>query len=152
MNNDNTRSLCGILFETLRETESPGSTYVPGAQWSTIGLDDLATRAWRDGIAKKATCQKCRNAYVLQSRAGELRDGTLKPQPPESLLRGLAALLAVPFLLLAALGIGLWVVAPHKGIADILDTARRRRRWWLAVDIAAAVLGVATLDWLVDAF
>ena len=67
-------------------------------------------------------------------------------------MRGLVALLATPFLLPAALGISVWVVAPHKEIADILETARGRRRWWLAVDIAAAVLGVGALDLLVNAF
>ena len=58
----------------------------------------------------------------------------------KSLARGVVALLATPFLLLAALG------------GDILGNARRRSRWWLVVDIATALLGVATLDWLVDAF
>jgi hypothetical protein len=54
----------------------------------------------------------------------------------------LVALLATPFLLLAALGVALWVVAPHKRLGDILGTVRRRSRWWVAVDIAAVVLGV----------
>ena len=71
---------------------------------------------------------------------------------PGSAVRGLLALLITPFLLLAALGVALWAIAPHKKLADILETARRRSRWWVAVDIAAAVLGVATIDLLVDAF
>ena len=37
-------------------------------------------------------------------------------------------------------------------LGDILETARRRSRWWLVVDIAAALLGVGALDWFVDAF
>jgi hypothetical protein len=55
-------------------------------------------------------------------------------------------------LLLAALGIALGVVAPRKKLRDILENARCRSRWWLVLDIATALLGVATLDWLVDAF
>jgi hypothetical protein len=51
------------------------------------------------------------------------------------------ALLATPFLLLAALGTALWVVAPHRNLGDILETAR-----------AASLLGVGALDWFVDAF
>lgn len=66
-------------------------------------------------------------------------------------MRGLVALLATPFLLLAALGIALWVVARQQKLGDILETARHRSRWWIAVDIAAAVLGVGMLDAL-DAF
>jgi hypothetical protein len=62
------------------------------------------------------------------------------------------ALLATPFLLLAALGTALWVVAPHRNLGDILETARGRSRWWLVVDIAASLLGVGALDWFVDAF
>ena len=151
MNNDNTLSLCGVSLETLREIECRRSTYVPGAQWSPIGLDDMATRAWRDGIAKKVTCQKCRDAYVRESRAEKLRDGTPKLRPPDSLVRGLVALLATPFLLLAMLAVGVSVIAPHKKLADLLET-RRRSRWRVAVDIAAAVLGVGALDLLVSAF
>ena len=67
----------------------------------------------------------------------------VKPRLPERLLRGLAALLATPFLLLAALGAALWATAAHKRRAE---TARRRRRWWVAADIASAVLGVGALD------
>jgi hypothetical protein len=70
---------------------------------------------------------------------------------PESLARGLLALLATPFIVLATLGFALWGIAPHKKLVDILETARRRSRWWVAVDIAAAVLGVGMLD-LLDAF
>ena len=72
-----------------------------------------------------------------------------KPKLPECLVRGLVALLATPFLLLAALGAALWVTAAHERRAE---TARRRSRWWVAMDIAAAVLGVGALDLLVDAF
>ena len=72
----------------------------------------------------------------------------LKLRLPESLVRGLVALLAMPFLLLVALAVALWVIAPHK---RRVETARRRSRWWVAVDIAAAVLGVGMLD-LLDAF
>jgi hypothetical protein len=65
-------------------------------------------------------------------------------------VRGLVALLATPFLLLlAALGDALRVIAEHKRRAE---TARHRSRWWVAVDIAAAVLGVDALDLLVNAF
>ena len=67
-------------------------------------------------------------------------------------VRGLVALLATPFLLLVTLGIALWVVALHKMRGGIFESARRRSRWWLVVDIAAAVLGVGALDLLVDAF
>jgi hypothetical protein len=66
-------------------------------------------------------------------------------------VRGSLALLATPFFLLAALGFAFWVIAPHKKLVDILETARRRSRWWVAVDIVAAVLGVGMLD-LLDAF
>ena len=59
-------------------------------------------------------------------------------------MRGLVALLATPFLLLAALGAALWVIAAPKRRAE---NGRRRSRWWVAVDIAAAVLGVGALDW-----
>ena len=76
----------------------------------------------------------------------------LKPPLPGSLVRGLVAVLATPFLLLAALGVALWVVAAHKKRADILEPAIRRSRWWVAVDVAAAVLGVGALDLLVNAF
>jgi hypothetical protein len=58
------------------------------------------------------------------------------------------ALLATPLLLLAAMGLALWVIAAHKRRAE---TAHRRSRWWVAVDVAAAVLGVGALD-LMDAF
>jgi hypothetical protein len=65
-------------------------------------------------------------------------------------VRGLVALLATPFLLLlAALGVALWVINAHRRRAE---TARHRSRWWVAVDMAAAVLGVAALDLLVNAF
>jgi hypothetical protein len=73
----------------------------------------------------------------------------LKPRLPESPVRGLVALLATPFLLLAALGLVLCAIAAHKRRAE---TARRRSRWWVAADIAAAVLGVGALDLLVNAF
>ena len=71
---------------------------------------------------------------------------------PECLVRGLVALLATPFLLLTAMGIALRVLASRKRLGGILKSARRRTRWWLVIDIATALLGVATLDWLVDAF
>ena len=45
-------------------------------------------------------------------------------------MRGLVALLATPFLLLAALGVALWVIAAYKRPAE---NARRRSRWWVAV-------------------
>ena len=48
-----------------------------------------------------------------------------KPRLPESLVRGFGALLATPFLLLAALGVALWVIAAYKRRAE---TARRRSR------------------------
>ena len=73
----------------------------------------------------------------------------LKPRLPECLVRGLVALLATPFLLLAAIGLALSVIAAHKRRGE---TARRLSRWWVAVDIAAAVLGVGALDLLVSAF
>jgi hypothetical protein len=84
-------------------------------------------------------------------RFRRLRTAEVPPKPklPECLVRGLVALLATPFLLLAALGAALWVTAAHERRAE---TARRRSRWWVAMDIAAAVLGVGALDLLVDAF
>ena len=66
-------------------------------------------------------------------------------------MRGLVAFLATPFLLLAMLGIVCSVVILRER-GGILGNARRRSRWWLVFDIATALLGVATLDWLVDAF
>ena len=83
---------------------------------------------------------------------GPCEGGPLKPRLPESLVRGLLALLSTPFFLLAALGFALCVIAPHKKLVDILETAHRRSRWWVAVDIAAALLGVGALDLLVKAF
>ena len=68
-----------------------------------------------------------------------------RPRLPECLLRGSAALLATPFLLMAALGAALWATAAHKRRAE---TVRRRRRWWVAADITAAVLGAGALDLL----
>jgi hypothetical protein len=84
--------------------------------------------------------------------------GSPKPWLPERLARGLVALLATPFLLLAMLGIACWTVILRDGGGILrdgggaLENARRRSRWWLVFDIATALLGVATLDWLVDAF
>ena len=53
----------------------------------------------------------------------------------------------MPFLLLAG-----WEPLRIGTLVIILETARRRSRWWLVVDIAAALLGVGALDWFVDAF
>jgi hypothetical protein len=107
-------------------------------------------------LAKHAAFLAEGNAYPSVGRliemAGSVDDVSPKPRPTESLVRGLVALLATPFLLLAALGIALWIVAPRKQLGDIPESPRRSRRWWLVVDIATALLGVATLDWLVDAF
>jgi hypothetical protein len=47
------------------------------------------------------------------------------------------------------MGLALSVIAAHKRRGE---TARRLSRWWVAVDIAAAVLGVGALDLLVSAF
>ncbi len=85
-------------------------------------------------------------------RDEDCKGSSLKPMLFQSLARGLVALLATPFFLLAALGVALWVITRHKKLADLLETARRRNRWRVAVDIAAAVLGVVALDLLVDAF
>jgi hypothetical protein len=82
---------------------------------------------------------------------GPCTGGSLKPRLPASLVRGLVAFLATPFLLLAMLGIACSVVILRER-GGILGNARRRSRWWLVFDIATALLGVATLDWLVDAF
>ena len=39
---------------------------------------------------------------------------------PERLVRGLVALLAMPVLLLVALAVALWVIAPHKNFLTLL--------------------------------
>ena len=107
-------------------------------------------------LAKHAAFLAEGDAYPPVDRLSEMvhsvDDVSRKPRLPERLVRGLVALLATPFLLLVTLGIALWVVALHKMRGGIFESARRRSRWWLVVDIAAAVLGVGALDLLVDAF
>ena len=107
-------------------------------------------------LAKHAAFLAEGNAYPSVGRLSEMvrsvDDESPKPRLPGSFLRGLAALLATPFLVLAALGVAVWVVAPRKVCGRSLENTRRRSRWWLVADIATALLGMATLDWLVDAF
>jgi len=126
-----------------------------------------AADAWSEAEADATQDQEARRAKVilaegyqrLAKHAAFLAEGDAYPSARKlrapllfgSLMRGLVASLVTPFLLLAALGIGLLVVAPLKNPGNIPEI-RRRRRWWLVVDIATALLGVATLDWLVDAF
>ena len=83
---------------------------------------------------------------VSRGTDGLYDGGSLEPRLPESIVRCLVALLATPFLLLAAPG------TAHRNLGDILERGRRRSRWWLVVNIAAALLGVGALDWFVDAF
>jgi hypothetical protein len=66
-----------------------------------------------------------------------------------AILRGLMAWLATPALLLAALALAIdwWIVTRRQAMTD-----GRRSRWWVAVDVAAALAGVAALDLLVEAF
>ena len=66
-----------------------------------------------------------------------------------AILRGLLAWLATPALILAALALAIdwWIATPRQAM-----TCGRRSRWWVAVDVAAALAGVAALDLLVEAF
>jgi hypothetical protein len=66
-----------------------------------------------------------------------------------AILRGLMAWLATPALLLAALALAIdwWIATPRQAM-----TGGCLSRWWVAVDVAAALVGVAALDLLVEAF
>ena len=59
-----------------------------------------------------------------------------------AILRGLMAWLATPALLLAALALAIdwWIVTRRHAMTD-----GHRSRWWVAVDVAAALAGVAAL-------
>ena len=68
-----------------------------------------------------------------------------------AILRGLMAWLATPALLLAALALAIdwWIATPRQAMTG---GRLRLSRWWVAVDVAAALVGVAALDLLVEAF
>ena len=80
----------------------------------------------------------------------------------ERVFRGVAAWLAAPFLLLAALALVIeyCIAAPRQAApAGTLPGAewraisdRGRSWWWVLADVVAGALGVGALDLLVEAF
>ena len=101
----------------------PNSHFRPGAGLAIRGrqAEDAAPKALRPQTARRSE-PSAAFRWLLEGTGrchgnkltGLMDSGPLNPPLIESLLRGLAALLVTPFLLVAALAIGIWLRVQGK--------------------------------------